>query len=763
MLDDLSSAAPVLVVLDDLHWADEHSLAVLTHVLRAGAPPGVTVAGTYRDTDLDRQHPLTATLASLRRLPAIERISLDGFDRTELGELVESLAGQEPDPALLEALDDQTEGNPFFAVEVLFHLAESGAYEQRDGRWVATRPIGELGLPDGVREVIGRRLSLLSDAANRCLELLAVYGAEGDADVVATVLEPTVDVIDGLDKAARRGLVRAVTDRPGRYAFSHALVRQTLLDQLSPAQRTRNHWHIGTALQQRRPAALDAAAYHLAEGALAGDVGLAVDALLTAGSAALANDAPEQARIQYSRALATLDVAETGDDERRWRALFGLGSAAVWQLDTPAVVEHLAAGVHLARQHGWTDRVAEAALTCTQFPDWSLPVDLLREVIDEVLSGGPAPRERVRLLIARSCLHYAVMDLASARVVAAEAIEAARASNEWSWFLEAAWAYLQATYGGLPVREEEALVNEVAEVASRPRLEPALAWRPVSHYAPLQVLSALRRGDRTTVDDVIVRADETYRGRSRYVLSIWTRSVAMADGRLAEFRELSDRVEREFPGFGIAQVGVAGDRLELTAQQARQRDDVRIDYIAAAFGPLAPVVRMQTSHWEHALMGPIPSRVSVLEDALEILERLGATMALGQGFIYLGNSVARYEARHLATRMLPILEALGGAMLSGYLGYRISPRHLALAQVLGTLGRNAEAVAHARQAIDDCERFRAHGLATHARQWLAWALKRRDAPGDRETAVHELQRAAADAERMQMHLTADECRRWMSA
>ena len=128
------------------------------------------VLATYRDTDLDRTHPLADVLADLRRQPGVDRLDLEGLDEAEVMALMETAAGHdldEPGLALARALHSETEGNPFFVGEVLRHLAESGAIVQRDGRWTSDTTLEEVGIPEGIREVVGRRLSRLPTHANR--------------------------------------------------------------------------------------------------------------------------------------------------------------------------------------------------------------------------------------------------------------------------------------------------------------------------------------------------------------------------------------------------------------------------------------------------------------------------------------------------------------------------------------------------------------------------------------------------------------------
>ena len=157
-----SDNAPLVLVLDDLHWADKPSLLLLRHLLRSVTPIRVLILATYRDTDLDRSHPLADVLGDLRRESGVTRLDLMGLDADGVEQLMESAAGHDLDAPGLElakAVHTETEGNPFFVGQMLLHLAESGLIVQRGDRWTSDVALGDLGIPEGIREVVGRRLS----------------------------------------------------------------------------------------------------------------------------------------------------------------------------------------------------------------------------------------------------------------------------------------------------------------------------------------------------------------------------------------------------------------------------------------------------------------------------------------------------------------------------------------------------------------------------------------------------------------------------
>ncbi len=321
LLSEMSHTAPVVLVLDDVHWADKPSLLLLRHVLRAAAPMRLLVLATYRDTDLDRTHPLSDVLADFRRQEGVERLDLLGLDLAEVTEFMESAAGHELDEPGLElarSIHNETQGNPFFAGEVLRHLAESGAIVERDGRWTSDLTLDDVGIPEGIREVVSRRLTRLSDNANQALALASVIGADFDLSTIEAAGGPSGDqLFDALDEAVQAAIIREVPNSVGRYTFRHALVRSTLYDELTTNRRVRMHWRVGEAIEARHShdvdRYVDALAYHFGEGALAGDPLKAVDYCRRAADRAMSELAFDAAARHLDHALGTLDLVDRPD------------------------------------------------------------------------------------------------------------------------------------------------------------------------------------------------------------------------------------------------------------------------------------------------------------------------------------------------------------------------------------------------------------------------------------------------------------------
>ncbi|WP_297737441.1 BTAD domain-containing putative transcriptional regulator [Mycobacterium sp.] len=290
-----SASVPVVLILDDLHWAAKPTLLLLRHLLRFGEQAHVQIVGTYRSTDLDRSHPLAAMLADLHRSAgsgSANRLQLGGLDEDDVTAYVAE-AGYD-DEELARALASVTGGNPFFLIEALRHVEESG------GHWDPST------LPQGVREAVSRRLSRLPAETNKALAAAAVVGSRFALELVERVVGD--DLVDAFDEASKAGIV--IEEPGGRYRFNHAIVRQSLLAELPSVRRMRLHQRIATTLENESGAddeRLAELAHHYFECAWAGNAAKAVEYCRRAADQAMARLAYEGAADLYDRALHALE------------------------------------------------------------------------------------------------------------------------------------------------------------------------------------------------------------------------------------------------------------------------------------------------------------------------------------------------------------------------------------------------------------------------------------------------------------------------
>jgi class 3 adenylate cyclase len=372
LLAAASADNPVVLVLDDLHWADRPTLTLLRHVVGASLPMKLLLLATYRQHELTRSHPLSETLAALHRETGVTRLALAGLDDVDVMALMESGAGHELTGGFVDlarALRRETDGNPFFVVQLLRHLAESGwLYQDRTGEWRARSELAELTLPETVREVVGRRVARLGEAADRLLSTAAVIGRDFDLDVlgpVAGLTEP--DMVDVLDGAVQAGLLTDLG--PGRYSFAHAVIQHAVYEAQSATRRSLLHRGVAETLESL---------YGVGPGPRVGEVARhwfaatrpvgstkAVDYARWAGEAALSALAPEEATRWFDRALQLVTHEPSPDPYLRAELLIGLGSAQRLAGD-PAHRETLLTAAHLAQTLSDHERLGRAALAMSR-------------------------------------------------------------------------------------------------------------------------------------------------------------------------------------------------------------------------------------------------------------------------------------------------------------------------------------------------------------------------------------------------------------
>ena len=362
-----SAGAHLLIVLEDLHWADNDTIAMLRHVARFASQHRIFILGTYRDVELDRQHPLADALGSLRRETNFQRIVLKGLDTNEVAEFLATIAEQDAPEALVKTISSETDGNPFFVREVLLSLVETGIIYQGDGQWSsdATR-IDELGIPESVRQAIGRRLSRLSGDANRLIAAASAFNGAFQFDLAASVASlEEMHALDAVDEALAAQVLRPAGE-PETYHFSHALIRQTLYTEQSPSRQVRLHRRIAEAMElaygDRAPEHAADLAYQYHRSAAIPGAERGVGYALTAAERAEAAYAHDENATFLRMALELLPE----DDDQRPRLLGRVGMALAWTLDfDDALTAASEAGETIAASEG-TDEAADYLAQATR-------------------------------------------------------------------------------------------------------------------------------------------------------------------------------------------------------------------------------------------------------------------------------------------------------------------------------------------------------------------------------------------------------------
>jgi DNA-binding CsgD family transcriptional regulator len=387
------TAGGLLLVLDDLHWADESSLLLLRFLAPALADAPLLLVGAFREEEVSGEGPLAATLAALRRERAVSFMPLRGLTVEEVARLVDVISDGARGARVADAgdLHGRTDGNPFFVIQLVQHAGEAGRPDAGAG-----------GLPESVRAVIRRRLGRLSPACRELLTLAAVAGREFTLGLVQRAFVEEADgaraPLELLAEAEATRLVEAVPEAPGRFRFVHALVRETLYDDLLSARRVLYHRRVGEALEALSAADptphLTDLAYHFGQAAPGGEVDRAVAYARRAAEQAFAVSAVEEAMRLYGWALSAAALRNPPDARERCELLLARAEAHAWTAALAARDES-AAAFALAERLGDAERMARAALAFgVSVQDWvGEDPDLLAmlEQARQALGDQPTP------------------------------------------------------------------------------------------------------------------------------------------------------------------------------------------------------------------------------------------------------------------------------------------------------------------------------------------------------------------------------------
>lgn len=391
-MKNASQDCPLVFVVDDLHWADESSLLMLEFVAREIAASPILILGTYRDAEVSGRHPLSQTLGNLVRERHYRRVQLGGLTTREVGEFVSSSAGIELTDSALETIHDRTDGNPLFVNEVVELIDPSEVSVDR--AW-ADR------IPEGVRDAIGTRLGRLSETCNQTLRTASVIGREFDFSLLRR-LDSDIgldEVLLALEEALDSKVVEALPGDSDRYQFRHALIQQSLYEEMSPTRRARAHAKIGETLEEMHQAELEdhaaELAHHFSESEGLIGTEKSVHYSLMAGEQALATYSYGEALLHFESAL---DLKDQGQmDGEIADLLFGLGRAQVATRDRYQFQEALA-NVRRAFDYYAESGDVERAVACAEFPVGApigmnvgvaeLTADALRLVPAESLAAG---------------------------------------------------------------------------------------------------------------------------------------------------------------------------------------------------------------------------------------------------------------------------------------------------------------------------------------------------------------------------------------
>jgi DNA-binding SARP family transcriptional activator/tetratricopeptide (TPR) repeat protein len=535
LLRRASQNRPLVLILDDLHAADSPSLLLLRFLARELGSTHILVLGAYRDVDPSPGDALSETLAELGRERATRRLELSGLTEREVARYVELTASDIASSELAAGLHGRTEGNPLFIGEIVRLLSTEG---------VASGSAADV--PQGIRDVIARRLAHLTAACKQLLVLASVLGREFEADALARMGDLSEDEqLDILDEALTARVVSDVHDTAGRLRFAHVLIRDTLYEGSSSARRVRLHKLAVEALEDLYG---NDPGPHLAELAYHSVAGRDPDKGLRyarrAGDRALALLAYEEAARLYRIALDALELAHPPDEHARCELLLTLGEADVRAGDTPGAMRTFLQAADIARALGRPRELARAAAGYGGRIVWARAGDddRLLPLLEEGLAALPENDVELRVrLLAR--LAGALRDEHSRDrrdALSREAVELARRTGNAAALAYALDGRAAVILGPDTVGECLALGSELCEVAERiGDIERVAAGHSHRIIAQLQVGDV--RGAEADLAAASRIAEDLRQPAQLWQYCASRAMLALAAGRLIEAEELVAR------------------------------------------------------------------------------------------------------------------------------------------------------------------------------------------------------------------------------
>lgn len=716
LLAHVSAHTVVVLVLDDLQWADRETLQLLRHLFSLDEQMRVLVLATYRDSEVDPDHPLADLVAWIRREPNANVLPLKGLGEGDIVDLMEHRAGhplESDGRALATALWEETGGNPFFAGELLRHLSETDAIARGpDGHWVTQRSLDLQSLPVGVREVIGHRVRRLGEAAEQILGIASVVGQYFDLDLVAATAGVHEDqALEALERASAATLVIEVPGTEGRFAFHHALIRHTLYGGLSATRRQRLHRRVAEAIEDRGGDDLGdrvvELARHWGATAVPTDASKAIHYASLAGDSAMLSLGPDEAVRNYTKALDVLHEVSKVDERLRCQLKVSLGVAQS-QTGDSAFRETLLDAGRQAAALGEAELVVRAALAVHR-GFYASPTDLDHDRIDLIETAldfaPPDSPERARLLATLASELTFDPDQARRKALASEAVAVARRSGDQAALIDAVCLPRLAVHLPDTLDERLALTAEAIGLARTVDDSAARFWAYYTRRYPL-----LMSGEIDEADQCLEECKSLVAEVARPAL-LWSLTLFLGIRAL----HAGDAVEAE---------QIAGEALKL-GMESGQPDAVSVNAAQLLFirwhqGRLGEVVPI-LEHMSAASPHPIVSaglamgyaETSDLGAARQLVtDARHAGFASSVDYIYLMVlsywSVAAVEvddadaAAVLYDQLLPWEDRVGftGVAMTGSVAHY-------LGRLAVVLGRPEQAAEHFRRALVMHERLRA--------------------------------------------------------
>jgi tetratricopeptide (TPR) repeat protein len=748
-LRNASAVQPLMIVLDDLNVADTPSLLLLQFVADELSETRILLVCAYRDVEVSAGDALASTVRELTRQRTMRSLHVGGLAERDVARFIELSAGIAPPPKIVEAVYQETEGNPLFVGEVVRLLADEGRLET-----VAMEPSWHLRIPQSVRDVIERRLGRLSDECHRVLTLASVVGREFRLDALEHLSSLSSDeLLEVLDEAVEARVLGEVPGALGHLRFSHALIRETLYDALSTARRIRLHRQFGSVLEDLyggdAEPHLAELAYHFFEAAPGGDVDKAIEYSRRAGDRAAALYGFEDAVRLYRMSLEALEFKEPADDHARCDLLLAVGDALARAGEHAAAKATFLEAAGIAKRVRLPERLAHAAIGYGGRIVWTRAgsdphvVRLLEDALAAISEADTSTR--VRLMSRLACARRSDREREGAALLSEQAVAMARRLGDAGTLSYALNAHDAAHWWYDNPRERLDATAELADVARASGDGERIAEAQMAQLAALLELGRISEAE--AVLAAIARIADEIRQPTQQWISVAVRAM------LADFRgEFAFAEELMRDAVEVGDPAMAEEHFR--AQDLRlRREQGRLEGLEAA------TKRSADEFWWYPMYRCFLAELYVdldrAADARRVFDELIANnfeallprdnewlvsaTVVADVCAYVGDGDC---ARRLYGELLPVAD-------QNVVGLAECARG-SVARSLGVLatliGDYDEADLHFRAALAANERMGARPWVARTQCEYAQLLQARDAPGDHERA-RELLGAALETAR----------------
>ncbi len=723
-LRQVAATNGLVVIVDDIHWADEASLLLLRHIANQVSDTRLLLVTTFRD--LEPSSALDRVLPDLLRAPAVERLDLRGFDLAEVSQQL-SATTQQPSDQDARSVLDVTGGNPLFVREV--------ARAMTDGTWRPNQP------PRTVLDVVTARLGRTSADCRRLVQAAAIVGRDFPlALVAATLKQPVAQCLPLIDEAIAYGLLDRIGEA-GEFRFVHALTRDAVVESLTMADRAALHRAAAEALETQFGADLAEhladIARHWAELAPYGEAATARGWTLRAAADAVQRLAYEEG-VRLYRAALTLDPSSLSDEEDRCHTHIGLGRAAYLAGDLSACAAAAEAAAIAARATGKPELLAEAALVLEAAPDPRSNA-IAKQLCDDALaalgeSGDTALR--ARLYAQRSHLAFYDGDQDTTETLSVTALDLAHAADDDRAHVEALHARKEACPGPTGRDERIRLASEMLSLAQRTDSSRTAMWGELWRIETL-LERGLFAAAAEHLPDLQLAVERLGGPVSAWHFDRVTACIAQAQGRYAEAAAIG---RRGFERMRVVEPAPATGAYFALQVSLAKHVGVTEESTAWALNPFEPPPRFRT-------MARL-SRAYLLLNAGRADEADASYQQAGPvetwslpaffrlpGHVYGALAAARLGRLDDVAVLLDRLEPFRGEHAVGDGVAYMGPVELTLAHGASALGRLDQAVEDFAAAAEQADRAGAAGFVAEARFHLANALVARAEHGDHDRAV----------------------------